>query len=801
VSADEDRAGIEQEQTHRDSTARLSLALEAGRLGDWSWVAATDAVTLSDRAAHIFGLPRGEMITWTSLRELLHEEHRETARLAVSSALEARTDYDIEYRVRRPSGGECWVAARGRGTYGDDGTIQGMIGVVQDITARKDADEKLRAQELQLRTIFEHAAVGIATADLSGRFLEVNQRFADILGFTREELTELSFRDTNHPDDLDETNAAVQRLLTGEIQEYRMEKRYVRKDRSIIWVLATVTVTKDASGAPMRFIGVLEDITPRRKTEEALRRSEEFSRTIIESSRDCIKTLSLEGEVLWISDSGCRALEVDGPHAVVGQPWARFWKPDDQAAAAEAVRSAAGGGTGSFVGSFLINDRLRFWDVVLTPIRAYSGEPVMILAVSRDVTEAQHAAEERRQLLESERHARTQAERLSAIKDEFLAVLSHELRTPLSAILGWTHIMRHRAAQKSGEDQASAELQKGLEVIERNARMQTQLIEDLLDMSRISSGKLRLDVRPLEPAQFIDAALEMVRPAAAVKDIKLELVCEPNAGSVTGDAGRLQQVVWNLLSNAIKFTPAGGRVQVLVQRVATNLEISVADSGVGIRADFLEHVFERFRQADASTTRKHGGLGLGLAIVKQLVEVHGGSVRASSDGAGLGATFTVSLPLAGAEPGAGDDLAAQRPPTVPPPPSFKSFDLAGVMVLVVEDDPDTRALVARVLDECGADVYVAARAEDAVIMVERARPHVIVSDISMPDIDGFELLRRLRVLGPERGGNAPVIALTAFAREEDRERTLAAGFASHLTKPIELSGLVATVAALSGRGG
>jgi CheY-like chemotaxis protein len=265
---------------------------------------------------------------------------------------------------------------------------------------------------------------------------------------------------------------------------------------------------------------------------------------------------------------------------------------------------------------------------------------------------------------------------------------------------------------------------------------------------------------------------------------------------VAGDASRLQQVVWNLVSNAIKFTPKGGRVEVRLERGPAHAEINVIDSGTGIRADFLEYVFDRFRQGDASTTRKHGGLGLGLSIVKQLVEAHGGSVRASSPGEGLGSTFTVVLPFS-AGPAIATTAAAQSVP--PPPPAFKSFDLTGVAIVVVDDEPDARALIARVLQECGARVSVASRAEEALALIDESKPDVLVSDIGMPDMDGFELLRRVRALPAEHGGQLPVIALTAFAREEDRTRSLEAGFSMHLTKPIELPVLVASVAQLSGR--
>ncbi|MGZ5121819.1 MAG: ATP-binding protein [Burkholderiales bacterium] len=407
---------------------------------------------------------------------------------------------------------------------------------------------------------------------------------------------------------------------------------------------------------------------------------------------------------------------------------------------------------------------------------------------------AQKAAEERRQLLESERSARTEAERASAMKDEFLATLSHELRTPLSAILGWSQVLRLRTM---GE----AELRQGLETIERNARVQTQLIEDLLDMSRITSGKLRLDIQQVAPAKFIEAAAETVRPAAEAKSIRVETVLDPAAGPISGDPGRLQQVVWNLLSNAIKFTSRSGRVQVVLQRVNSHIEISVADTGIGIRSEFIPHVFDRFRQADASTTRTFGGLGLGLSIVKRLVELHGGTVRAKSEGEGHGTTFTVLLPLSAIRTNA--DAQDRIHPTTASALAFDFHrsDLSGIKVLVVDDEPDARDLIQRVLAECHAQVLTAGSAAEALALVKAEKPHVLVSDIGMPDVDGYELLRRVRALGPTRGGNVPAVALTAFARSEDRTRALHAGFLVHVSKPVEPSELVATVASVTGRTG
>ena len=407
---------------------------------------------------------------------------------------------------------------------------------------------------------------------------------------------------------------------------------------------------------------------------------------------------------------------------------------------------------------------------------------------------AQRSAEERQQLLASERLARAEAERTSELKDEFLATLSHELRTPLSAILGWSMILRHRRADER-------ELDHGLLTIERNARVQTKLIEDLLDMSRISSGKVRLDIQPIDPQVFVEAAIETVKPAADAKGIRLERALDASAGPIFGDPSRLQQVVWNLLSNAIKFTPKNGSVRVVLDRAASHVEIRVTDTGIGIRPEFIPYVFERFRQADASTTRTYGGLGLGLAIVKNLVELHGGTVGATSDGEGKGATFAVRLPVT-AVPRAEARTERWLPSAHESVHNdFRLCDLSGIRVLVVDDEPDARDLIRRVLADCNAEVLTAESAIEALRLVEEERPHVLVSDVGMPDMDGYDLLKRVRSLGENRGGRIPAVALTAFARSEDRTRALRAGFLVHVSKPVEPSELIATIASVVGRTG
>jgi PAS domain S-box-containing protein len=524
----------------RQSAERLSLAMDAADLGDWVWDVATDMITLSERAAAIFGIPAGPFMTRTRMRDLLHEEDRERARLAAARAVAKHGDYNIEYRVPQPDNKVVWVAARGRGQYDAAGKITGMLGVIQDITERKRAEQR------------------------------------------------------------------------------------------------------------------------------------------------------------------------------------------------------------------------------------------------------------RDELLESERAARAEAERASRLKDDFLATVSHELRTPLNAILGYAQLLRIDPA-------LSKDVVEGLEVIERNARAQAQIVDDILDMSRIINGKLRLEVQRVELRQVIEAALETVRTSAEAKGIRLLEFIDPMARPVGGDPARLRQVVWNLLSNSIKFTPRDGQVRVALRQAGSQVEVAVSDTGQGIEADFLPFVFDKFRQADASAARKHGGLGIGLALVKNLVEMHGGTVGVASDGPGRGATFVINLPVSAkyAEPDAERrQSAAQGLADRQNCPS-----LAGITVLAVEDEPDTRELLRRFLIECGANAVMAASAGEALDIIDRQRVDVVVSDIGMPEVDGYELVRLIRARPPDRGGNIPAAALTAFARSEDRTRALLAGYQTHIAKPVDPAELIAAIAALVHRTG
>jgi signal transduction histidine kinase/CheY-like chemotaxis protein len=422
----------------------------------------------------------------------------------------------------------------------------------------------------------------------------------------------------------------------------------------------------------------------------------------------------------------------------------------------------------------------RYFDGTWAPYRGAGGEVAGVLGIAIDVTD-------RVELLERERAARERAEEASRAKDEFLAVVSHELRTPLAAVLGWTRLLKSGALP-------AAKQAKAVDVIERNARTQARLVDDLLDVSRIIAGKLRLESRPVDFAAAVGAAVEALRPAAEDKALHFEADLDPSVGPLVGDPVRLQQVAWNLLSNAVKFTPRGGRVCARVAPRGARAELRVEDTGEGIAAAFLPHVFEHFRQADGSTTRRHGGLGLGLAIVKHLVELHGGRVRAESEGEGKGAAFTVELPLA---PGPEGEVPSPGEASLPGSPP----ELGGVRVLVVDDDPDVRELVASLLSGCGAVVRTTASTAGAFAEMQRERPDVVVSDIGMPGEDGYAFVRRLRALPPGEGGATPAAALTAYASATDRQAALEAGFQMHVAKPVEPADLLAAVAALAAMNG
>jgi PAS domain S-box-containing protein len=517
---------------------------------------------------------------------------------------------------------------------------------------------------------------------------------------------------------------------------------------------------------------------------QELMRSERFNRSILDNSGDCIQILEPGGRLVSMNRAGLRLMEVENFEAFKERAWVDLW-PQTGGQARTALTDAVTSGEGRFQAlGPTATGTPKWWDVIVTPLRDDGGHVTRLLAIARDISEQRRGEEERNALLESEREARSEAERATQMKDEFLATLSHELRTPLNSIVGWVGVLK--------QDKSPETLTKAVDVIDRNSRRQAQMIDDLLDVSRIVSGKLPLDVQRVNLMSVIEEAVTSAQPAAEAKSVRLTTEFDGPA-DVYGDPIRLQQVVWNLVTNAIKFTGRDGTVRVTLHNVDGHTRIEVIDSGQGIAPDLLPHVFERFQQGDSSSTRRHGGLGLGLAIVKNLTEMHGGAVLAASEGVGRGAVFSVVLPLAAASY-SHQSLPAEAP-------ARSGAPLADVFVMVVDDEPDARDLVQRLLEDAGARVSACDTAQCALQTIESGIvPDVIVSDVAMPEQDGYDFMKRVRQM--ERPMSAiPAAALTALARVADRRRALLAGFQTHLTKPVDPTELVATVASLAGRTG
>ncbi|MBD2524635.1 response regulator [Nostoc sp. FACHB-133] len=526
-----------------------------------------------------------------------------------------------------------------------------------------------------------------------------------------------------------------------------------------------------------------QEILERQRILEVLRQSEERYRYLAEAIPQLVWTTDANGECDFFNQNWCEYTGLTLKQSL-GSGWLAALHPDD-------VQNANKVWSNAVKNSTTYNNEYRFkrasdgsyrWQLARgLPLKDEQGIVVKWFGTCTDIHEQKQILEERAHLLELEQIARAKAETANRIKDEFLAVLSHELRTPLNAILGWSKLLQSRRLDQAKTSEALA-------TIERNANLQVQLIEDLLDISRILQGKLTLNITKINLESTILSALETMRLAAETKLIEVSKVFEPNVGQVMGDSTRLQQVVWNLLSNALKFTPKGGKIEVRLEQADGYAQIIVSDTGKGISPEFLPFVFDYFRQADSTSTRNFGGLGLGLAIVRNIVEIHGGIVKAKSEGEDKGAIFTVSLPLL---PDESRSLTDKQNYAVFL--TSNSLPLSGIRVLVVDDDTDSRDFVAFVLEEDGAFVIAVSSAYEALQTLALVKPDVLVSDISMPEMDGYMLIHQVRTLTPEQGGQIPAIALTAFARNDDQQEALKAGFQMHLSKPVNPEELIAAI--------
>ena len=651
-----------------------------------------------------------------------------------------------------------------------------------DSNAAKPCPPFRPSSDALLAAIFDSSDDAIISKNLDGVITNWNRGAERIFGYSREEAVGRSISMLIPADRVEEENDVIQKLESGErIDHFETIRR--RKDGDIIDVSVTISPLKDAAGTIMGASTIARNITEQKEGG----RADLLLAAIVASSDDAIVSKNLSGVITSWNQGAERMFGYTADEAI-GQSVYMLLPPDRFEEETSILERLRRGDRVDHFETTRVRKSGEHFPVSLTisPVRNLRGEIVGASKIARDISELKRIFLEREQLLESERAARMQAEHANRMKDEFLATVSHELRTPLNAIVGWTQVLKE--GRNTPDD-----ISQGVEVIDRSARIQAQLIDDLLDLGRIASGKMTLDVQWLDIVRVVHEAIASVQHAATAKQISIKTIFNSSRGGMMGDPQRLQQVVWNLLSNAIKFTPKNGAVVVTVTRVSSHMEISVCDNGRGIDPNFLPHVFERFRQADASTTRQYGGLGIGLALVRQLVELHGGQVRGESQGLDQGATFVVALPIVASRFEPANVAGDSSPRTADGVPTAE--DLAGTKVLVVDDDKDSLHVVTRILENRHAEVRVAASVDDALDVLQSFRPDVILSDIGMPVRDGYELIQRVRQI--EGGRTIPAAALTALARSEDRMRALKAGFQTHVTKPVVPAELVAVVRSLA----
>ncbi|BAY27991.1 multi-sensor hybrid histidine kinase [Calothrix sp. NIES-2100] len=776
-------AGIHQDISDR-KLAEEELQLKAQILAQThDSVVSTDLdgyiTSWNQGAQRVFGYSAQETIGQHI--ELLYPQPqmRDALQNQIIAPLKAKGEHEVEVKAQAKCGKHIDVLLSLSLLRDRNQNPVGMIGFSMDITARKLAEAELRQSEEFNQRMLSSSSDCIKVLDLDGRLLYMNPggicllEIDDLAPLLNTEW--LCFWGEQAQQMAQDAIAVAKAGELGRFQGYCPTAKGTPK-----WWDVVVTPIRNPAGQIIQLLCISRDITDYKQAEEAIRQSEARYRYLAEAIPHLVWTCDANGLCDYVNERLCEYTGLPFEQAL-DFGWLSAVHPEDVELSQNIWLNAVKNST-------FYKHEYRFrrnsdgsyrWHLILgLPLKDEQGRVMKWFGTCTDIHDQKELEIERDRILQLEQVARNEAERANRIKDEFLAILSHELRSPLNPILGWTKLLQSRKL----DDSKTAE---ALATIERNAKLQTQLIDDLLDIARILRGKLSLNADPLNLAFVIEAAIDTVRTAAIAKSILIHPVL-PNIGQVSGDAVRLQQIVWNLLSNAIKFTPSGGRVDIVLERVGKQAQITVADTGKGINQEFLPHIFESFRQEDVSVTRKYGGLGLGLAIVYHLIEAHGGTITADSQGEGQGATFTVRLPLLHIEPES--DRAVEL--------SADALNLTGIKVLTIDDEPDSRDLMAFLLAEYGAEVMTVASSEEFFAALESFEPDIIVSDIGMPEVDGYTLLRQVRTLPPERGGKLPAIALTAYAGEINQQQALEAGFQRHLSKPINPDVLVQAVAQL-----
>lgn len=771
----------------QESEERLQLGMQVAGFALVQIDYTTNTAYLSPPAAALYGLPADQLtIPREQLHATFHPEDRPQLERRIDEILDPAGEgwFAQDHRVLLKDGKVKWLTVRKQVFFDRSSSPpqpDHAVLAALDITDRKQTEQALQENVSRFRTLADNMSQFAWMANEVGWIFWYNQRWFDYTGTTPEAMQGWGWQQVHHPDHVERVVEKINQCFAmGEIWEDTFPLR--GKDGEYRWFLSRAVPIRDAQGRVLRWFGTNTDITNLQAAEEALRQSEARYRCLADSIPQLVWTANGAGELLDVNQRWQAFTGLDLEQAQT-HGWEAVVHPEDVPILMQHWTTAAQQGIPYQAEGRMrqADGRYRWCLHQAIPQRNEQGQIIKWFGTATDIDRQKQLELERDRLLLQEQTARAEAERANRIKDEFLAILSHELRAPLNPILGWASLLQKRQFDAATTAQALA-------TIERNAKLQTQLIDDLLDVAKILRGKLVMELTTVDLAFVIESAIDTMQAAAAAKSIQVHAVL-PRIGHISGDPVRLQQIVWNLLSNAIKFTPQAGRIEIRLEQVDHQAKISVSDTGKGIKPEFLPHLFESFRQEDASTTRKYGGLGLGLAIVRHLIEAHGGTITANSLGEGQGATFIVCFDLIDTEP----EMRQSEQY------SIQELDLTGIRVLAVDDEPDARELLATVLTMYGAEVLMVTSAAEVLAALEPFHPDVLISDIGMPDVNGHSLIRQIRALLPEQGGQVPAIALTAYAREEDHQQAITSGFQQQVTKPLEPEKLVQAVVILARR--
>jgi PAS domain S-box-containing protein len=765
----------------RASEERLQLALEAAHAGTWEGDLKTGVFTASERALSLHGLPPGTPMTHEKALALIHPKDQPRLISAFRYTMETGAPLNLELRVPQPDGSVRWLASHAE--LRDSPTGQRLIGLLQDVTERKMAEEVLRLREREFRDMFELAGIGKTQVDaVTWKFRRANARFCQMLGYSEEELLHKTILDLTHPDDRASTEERTAGFFKGEVDTYTNEKRYIRKDGAVVWVNITAKMIRDSRGAPLYAIADTQDVTERKQAETALREHEERLRLALEAARAGTWDADILSGVVTRDETTHTIL---GLPPESGQGQSEFFNaihPDDRERLLE-VRNRAIAEHSEYAGEFRVirSDGTLVWVMNKgKPFYNSSGELTRLVGICMDITERKRIEEELERYVAELRIVDKQ-------KDDFIAVLSHEMRNPLAPVLNAVEILRVKGPQ-------DPEIIWCRDVIDRQVHQMARLLDDLLDISRITRDKLELRRHPIELEPVINMAVETSRPLIEAGEHEFIVQIAPKSIVIDADSARIAQVIANLLNNAAKYSEAGGKITLNVdlagpatggRHAASGREviIRVTDTGIGIPADKLLHIFDPFMQVDPASERTHGGLGVGLALSKRLIEMHGGTIGVMSEGVGKGSQFIVTLPIVGRRV-----PVSTRTANLPAPSGKRR-------VLVVDDLKINADSLGMLLEMAGNEVSKAYSGPEALDKAEAIRPDIVLMDLSMPGMDGYEAARRMRERFKHR--KLVMIAVSGWGQKEVRVRAAEAGFDAHITKPVDFLDLEKLMARLA----